>query len=351
MKNIFSMNDNELNYVFDKYIKNGYFNFNFLYDWSKYNFVEMYLKRLMLKSIAVNNDDDLFLKNVSTYINDVEEFFATGLYADIFTDDNIANVVDVFSDKVQFIRHLPIEYRGCYGRNVKDGIEINQHFSVHPNSGVLNKDEIRQLYLFHELGHNILNLTDDVKIIDFCDSFMDVLSSKSDYYPMYNISKEMVYSGFWLLEEALSQELGEFLVYEKANKMRPEKREEIDLGIKFYTNFDYYGLFQDIAINFGNTIRGVGEYKDDPNMLVDMIKKTINSDFVFELITEYNDGDATLYHDLGMILQSMGNILNEKYESFSERPFECTGVSPVRSYKTIKNLCNRNCDFREIKKY
>jgi len=346
MKNIFSMNEDELNYNFNEYILEGYPDFNFTYDWSNYSFIEIYLKKLMLKSMAVNSNDSLFLNNLDKYIHDVEDFFAVGLYTDIFTDSNIMDVVDNLNENVHSIKHLPLDYCGCYGRSSDDGIEINTHFSRHFNSPDLSSDEIRKLYMFHELGHNILGLTNDTQIVEYCDRFRDVLVSKGEY-SIYDISKEMVYGGFWLLEEALTQELAETLVYARSGKLRPVMREDNELGINFKTNFDYYGIFQSVAIMLGNTMRGIGEYSDDPNILRDMLKRAMNGNFVNELIAEYNDGGANLYNDLGIVLQNMGNILNEKYGTFAKRPFDASGVAARRSYKSIKSLCDKNKDFRE----
>lgn len=346
MKEIYSMNSMEIDSKFREYILQGYPDFKFNYNWANYDFVEIYLKRLMLKSMAVNCHDALLLKNLEIYIHDIEEFFVTGISTGILNDNNFLNVVATLNKNVRSIGHLPLEYSGCYGRSVETGIEINSHFSKHPNSPDLSSDDIRRMYIFHELGHNIVNLTNDTFIIEYCDKFRNVLHEKGEY-SIYELSREMVYAGFWLLEEALVQELAETLAYSCVGKTRPMYRIEEDLGVKYYTNFDYYGLFQNVAMLLGNTMRGIGEYPDDPYILRGMLERVLKGNFVEELVAEYSDGNAGLYHDLGIVLQNMGNVLNEKYGTFTKKPFESNAISALSSYKSIKKLCDKNMDFRE----
>lgn len=119
------------------------------------------------------------------------------------------------------------------------------------------------------------------------------------------------------MEEALTQEMAEYLTYKSLNKPRPEPQMHNLYGIDVYTNLDCYGIFQNTAANFGRTLRGCSlRGSSDCDVLQEMIKKALTSDFKNEVLAEYNDGNADLYKDLFKSLKLMGEIKAWQYDIF-----------------------------------
>lgn len=302
---------------FSDFINDYYPNFKFKYNWSILPEIEDYLIRLMYNSFSNSNNVKSQLPEL---IHDVEMFFASGLLSGIFNDSNLLNILQELKDKnngFQIIEFLPKELSGVFGNSIENKIQINQNMTRHPNSPNLTPQEIRRMYMFHEMGHKILNILSNEKTInDFTDTIDDILQSKG----LTNVDlnyKYFVKEGFWMIEECLAQELAEYLTYYSSNKKRPNFESRVDLGCQISSNLDYYGIFQMPTINLGKTIRGCSNEKStSEEILLNMIKKALNSNFDIELIYEYNQGSAELYYDLFLTLRTMGFIKYQKYASF-----------------------------------
>lgn len=304
-----------INY-FNDFIKNQYNGFRFMYNWKNFPQIKSYLIRLMYNSFS---NDPAIRKQLPDIIHDVEIFFASGIACSIITNSNLPNILNNLKDKssgCRIIEFLPQELSGVFGNSTGNRVQINPYMTRHPNSLSLTEREIRRLYLFHEMGHKILNILDD-DVIDYYISTIDSILLDEGLTNADLKYKSFIREGFWMIEECLTQSLAEYLTYYSANKERPHYSVRRDLGCNVETNLDYYGIFQMPTINLGRTIRGcskVGTSNDQ--VLLNMIKKALNSNFASELIAEYDDGDAKLYYDLFLTLRAMGMVKVQKYASF-----------------------------------
>ena len=301
---------------FSDFINNYYPNFKFKYNWDVLPEIEDYLIRLMYSSF-LNNSIKLQLPEL---IHDIESFLASGLLTGIFDSYNLPKILQLLKDKnsgFRLIEFLPKELSGVFGNSIGNKIQINQNMTRHSNSPNLTAQEIRRLYIFHEMGHKILNILSNEKIInDFINTIEVTLQDRG----LTNIDlnyKEFVKEGFWMIEECLTQELAEYLTYYSLNKKRPSFENRVDLGCLISTNHDYYGIFQMPTIHLGKTLCDcANENSTNEEVLLNMIKKSLNSNFDLELISKYNQGSAELYYDLFLTLRTMGFIKHQKYASF-----------------------------------
>lgn len=327
--------------------------FKFKYKWESDAIglpqVQDYLKRLTLTSFARCGDRE-FRSQLPELIHDVEDFFACGYLENFFNNRNIDEILDKFKNpqegfrKVEF---LPPSLLGCYGNSIEDIIQIHPNMSTHPNSPNLSSKEIRRLYMFHEMGHKLLGILKNYKIInEFTSTLPAVLRNKGVNKKIEDT--QLIGHGFWMLEESLVQELAEILAYRAAAKERPAFTRRRDMGVMIETNHDFYGIFQKPTVALGRTMRGCSQ-GDDSQVLRKMIKKCLNKNFNLELISEYHQGDGRLYGDLAETLKYMGELKLQKYNSFGiedeDLRFSKSDVSTI--LENIENITNQNVDYRD----
>ena len=332
-----------LKQIFNESIKGMYPNFKFKYNWINYPQIEEYLIRLMLSS-TINSSN--IHSQLPELIHDVECFFASGLQSGLFTKNNLPRILSNLTNKntgFRIVEFLPPSLSGVYGNSTLNKIQINQNMQKHSNSPNLTAKEIRRLYMFHEMGHKILNILSNEKVIfDYISTIKNVLKSKGIEI---NPDTKYIYDGFWMIEECLTQELAEYLTYYSSKKQRPSFKNRQDMGIIISTNHDYYGIFQTPTINLGKTLRGCSKQNSTNNeILLNMIKKALNSNFDLELISEYNQGNAKLYYDLYQTLYNMGIIKTQKYASFGIGQY--VNYNILDCLNNISNITKRNIDYR-----
>lgn len=285
------------------------YRFKYSYE-GNYKQIETYIKRLVISSNMYNGNNEFY-----KYVTYIEDFFCYSLKEGFITPYNINRILTILKKDFKILKFLPEHLRGLYGRSLGEMIEIN------PNLG----DKRSTLYMIHEIGHKIIKAHEWDVILNYNNSFKDVLEEKGLYSSYIKYPNESIFYGFQMIEEALTQELGEILTSKIFNYKRLPMREKSDLGVSFKTNFDYYGLFQELTIAFGKTLRGVGgSTKEESIILSDMLKKAFNTkdSLTLDIIKEYNDGDGNLYLKLYYMLAHMGNFLNEKYASLGLRCFD-----------------------------
>lgn len=340
------MHEKQLEQLFIRIIKQDDTDFKFHYDWSNYKEIKKYLMRLMIETKEKNRAIIDFIKQalispstterqkknlrkqlqdskslqtqLSSIMHDVEEFFASGIKTGLFHKDNLPRILGSLNQNLHYISILSPEYGGVYGYSVGDRMEINQHWNTHPKSPLLTAEEIRRLYIFHEMGHKILNISKNKeRITNFTSTIEQVLQRKG-VVARDLVGREWVLEGFQMIEECLTQEMAEYLTYHSVQKRRPNYEFRMDLGCKIQTNLDYYGIFQEPTTEFGRTLKSCSRVNSNRDeILINMIKMALNSDFVKNVITEYSQGDGQLYYDLFLILRAMGLIKKEKYASFN----------------------------------
>ena len=133
--------------------------------------------------------------------------------------------------------------------------------------------------------------------------------------------------------------MAEHLTYKLCNKPRPTQQMHNLYGIDVYTNFDCYGLFQNTTANFGRTLRGcLSNGSSDCDVMHEMIKKALSSDFKNEVVAEYNDGSADLYKDLYKSLMLMGEIKEWQYKVFGVSGYVFRGELPKKPINNNPNI-------------
>ena len=332
---------------FPYFLRENYPTFKFSFNWKEFPQIQDYLTRLMFNSFSNSSQ---VRSQLPELIHDVEMFFAAGLMSGIFDNNNLPSILNNLKDSrngFRIVEFLPPELSGVFGNSISNKIQINERMTRHGNSPSLTAEEIRRLYMFHEMGHKILNILSQGSVIQsFIRTIGPILRSKGLSNPDLNY-KEFVKDGFWMIEECLTQELAEFLTYYSSQKRRPQYETRNDLGCNVETNHDYYGIFQMPTINLGKTIRGCSKINStNEEILINMIKKALNSNFTLELISEYNQGNAQLYYDLFLTLRAMGMVKKQKYASFGiGRPIN--GLNVQSCLNAIEHITRNNRDLRE----
>ena len=209
------------------------------------------------------------------------------------------------------------------------------------------------MYLYHELGHNILNIYGNRALMDFCDTYSYIMAKKGKKGEIID-EEELIYLGALSIEDCLTQELAEVLAFASAKKTRPKGLEqETDLGVTFYSNHDYYGTYQEPVVFFGLSLKGCGSVKNINSVLEKMIIRALRYDFIEDLISEYNlkeNGSAQAYKDLMNILRFLGYLCAKKYMSFGQKVASETVMKIINRTDTkkiitaIKVLSDRNKD-------
>jgi hypothetical protein len=116
------------------------------------------------------------------------------------------------NENLKCIEFLPLNFRGVYGRSVDDTIQINPDMGQHGNSPSLTADEVTMMYMFHEMGHKILKVADLNRISLYCQSYSQMLAEKGKINNVVPVPTNLIYQGFLMMEEALTQEMAESLL-------------------------------------------------------------------------------------------------------------------------------------------
>ena len=119
--------------------------------------IKEYLQELKTASegnAEIDNDFE-FKKQIPELIQDVEDFFTAGVQFGLFTEDIIEKrILPSFEKNFKTIAPLPLG-SGLYGDSKGNTIQIMRT----PHSAKnLTPKETRKLYMFHEMGHKILNV-------------------------------------------------------------------------------------------------------------------------------------------------------------------------------------------------
>ncbi len=227
-----------------------------------------------------------------TLANDSLKFIETLLTTELIDEKTFERIIEKLSNTVKNIDFLPENKRGIYGQAVAEEKKIY----INPDM----QNWKRTLYLFHELAHCCFKERNTAPYIG-------------------DLMRHSTYYGYMTIEEALAQNIAETCYYASINQPRPQKQPERDRvipNIQYQTNYDYYGLYQPLAIAFGRVLRGVGtSYRDsDDKILFDLSKKALKEDLLESVIYEYQrDG---ISQDLEPMFFALANIYSAKKMSF-----------------------------------
>ncbi len=351
----------------DNWIKRQYPKFSFKYPKTSSNpEIDYYVKRLMLDSFSkrCSNEElktkeertqDQFLQDLPEIIHMMEGFFLAGQQTGLFHNGNISKILDRLKEDCRYIEYLPEQNSGVYGRTRRDKkcIQINSNMKKYSGKRNLTPQEVRRLYLFHELGHILFNIHNNPMIEDFYCTYPDVMykKGKKEVEPQ---NPKLLGAGFLMIEELLAQEMGEIFTYFLAGKDRPKYTtiEDRALNLETESNIDFYQVFQKPTINLGRTLRGCGSEENNTNkaILYGMLKRALDHDFVSDLISEYDvalKGKPDAYRDLMNILINMGIVCDKKYASFGHGLIEERYTGNARqALANIQELTDKYVDYR-----
>lgn len=274
-----------------------------------------------------------------TLANDCLKFIETLLTTELIDEKTFERIIKKLSNTVKNIDFLPENKRGIYGQAVAE----EQKVYINPDM----PNWKRTLYLFHELAHCCFKDRNTAPYIG-------------------DLMRHSTYYGYMTIEEALAQNIAETCYYASINQPRPQKQSERDRvipNIQYQTNYNYYGLYQPLAIAFGRVLRGVGtSYRDsDDKILFDLSKKALKEDLLESVIYEYQkDG---ISQDLEPMFFALANIYSAKKMSFgmggveervfdrNERLVERKELNPTiqetqQYYMKALEIMKRNEDYR-----
>lgn len=278
--------------------------------------------------------------DATTLVNDSLKFVETLLTTGLIDERNFERVFTRLANNVKIIDFLPENMRGIYGQTDPE----NQKIYINPDM----PNWKRTLYLFHELTHSCFKNRNTAPYI-------------GDYM------RHSTYYGYMTIEEALAQNIAETCYYASINQQRPNKRLERDRimpNIEYQTNYDYYGLYQPLAVAFGRVLRGVGtSYRDsDDKILFDLSKRALKEDLLESVINEYQrDG---ISQDLEPMFFALANIYAAKKMSFgmggveenvfdrnqqlvAKKELRPTCAETQEYYIKALNIMKRNEDYRQ----
>ena len=263
----------------------------FIYNWHKYPNMMMLLLGVYfnMRNVLEKRADGETL--AEEYIHDIEEYV-------VYLRKHGFDLNKVY-DKLKYLLYVKPE-------TFKDGMPpvINGDRCIILNENItgddkLNAKENRRLYLYKALS-KILFGFNDAKIVEFSKVFESTEQNPS-----------VVNRGWDLIRDTLAEELAERATFEISCKPRPL--------ISFGHNGECYPIngsyissrllheraFDDILVNFGLTISGVGtmfDYSHD-KMMNDLLSRAINHDLSDLIISEYiyKGNGSELYNLLYMM--------------------------------------------------
>lgn len=272
-----------------------------IYNWKKNTPAHKLITKINKNTFE--NIDRQYQHLALEYSENAEEFIKQCMNNGFITYSNLRRCLRNL-DTVSYIDVLPRNNRGIYGTVTNGIVFVNPDLSANR----------RKLYEFHELAHQLIQT-----------------ELPSSELVMYNRSRTQrgktplngmnIKNGWFLLEEAIVQNIAEECFYSSLGIQRPQqthKKEPQVLGNKFFkTNFDYYGIYQPLTTMFARTLRGVGQSKTDSDDLIlnEFSKKACNENFIQSVTQEYSNdvGKDTLME----LLEKIGRIFNEKSVTFS----------------------------------
>lgn len=247
----------------------------------------------------------------------VKEYVQYGITLGYFNNNEIYDCIKrIRKYKVVFISSLE-------GDAKVDGYTLY----INPKRTFIS-DEYASEVLFHEFTHINSRLNDDIKKREnglfsiFVSSFHKSMKNQfnitinKDESDNENNLDNYGQNGVRLLDEAVAQFVSEDMLDYKFNRRRIKQKKYCSyIGEYYNTNFNYYGIFEEIADKFSKTLAGI-------NGLKDFSKAALKDGIVKKVIKEHTENSyayEALYNEftrLGILLfaeyYSNGHIKNQK---------------------------------------
>ena len=324
--------------------------YNRFYDFSKTsNFTEMNKVFLEIYNRSVKYylkkpdgyEQKYALSKLNEYVQALEKSLIGLINLGYVTTSNLEFIKDTYKG-IDTIGLLNSRYpAGVLGVTDYNRIEVNPKLV---NSKTLTSEDKTLLCICHEIGHRFHF---EWKKREYIDSLLKNPKILEFHQKLKKLIQELVYSGYELLDEALSEDRAEEITYYFAGKKRPEptyRQSKLFNGSPFKSNFSYYGELQEPAIMFGKTLRNIGKKESD--IMRQLGKAAIDPKFAIKIEKEFRENNRL--DDLYALLHSMGTIKEATYEVYgmSEKN---TIPNTENALKVINALTNEIASYN--KKY
>ena len=233
----------------------------------------------------------------------LQDFITTGYAAGFITDKNLSHVVKKLM-KIEKFGNLSKEQRNIFGATAHNNGSPSLLVAINPELDPYR----RELYAFHELTHVVL------------DGSSDKMQENARKAGASLEQQSLFADGYTVIEEAVAQNSAEQMMSILYGRSRPAVSQSTDIaipGVSFFTNFDYYGLYQPIAKSFAKTLRGIGNLpsrEGDDTYLNALSARAFNGEFAERIIQEYrSDGH---YKELAQSFLELGRVYRAKQATF-----------------------------------
>jgi len=267
------------------------------------------------------------LKKIGDFCSALEYYYVSLIKLGIVTKQNYNNVLQMLSN-IDVVKIFTKNDEDIYAITRGNKISLNVKEVV---IGSFSKDVSFQMIVSHELGHIIDNSWLDDAMAVSKNLFHDQKCRKA--LEQYNLADvNLIFNGFILIDEAVSQECAEQVTYRMIHEKRPPyvrmKKHNVLEETPFRTNFNLYEEFQEIVVRFARCLSFVGCLPTDDfnEVLGKLAKKAFRREFIFQIWNEIqNDSDKKC--DFVLMLACMGKIKDGSYANL--------GMGDKNSYRNI----------------
>ncbi len=303
MENIvWSSNEEIVSKNFNYMIKNYYNHFNFKYNWDNNELIRDYLKRLFINSFI---ECEEIRNDLPQLIHDVEDFFSASVNNRYFTKSNISLVFTRIKNNIKTLGYTKND--SSKSEYLNKSLLINKDLRTYLRSEkqtTLSPAQVRKIYVFRELTKQALNVK-DTKLIDLYNMTVERVIEEKNKNVRVDLDKSLIVDGFEMIEDLLSQNYAEELVYKLVEKDRPKFRVVFENNYPVASNLDDRCLYQKQVADFGKTLAGISN-KSELLTLINMTKLAFEASLAEAIIAQYKEGNAQKYYDLFILLQNFG---------------------------------------------
>lgn len=256
------------------------------------------------------------LKTLDNFMLGLETYYLSIIRETITTEKNWINILNQLNSISLVV--IP-KKRDIYGATLGTQISINPDV----------KDELKQICIFHELGHIINNKWKNESISLSKEIYSD--PKNKELLKLLDINDyKYIKFGFDLLDEVVAQEVAERVDYRLKKKKRPTKEERYNEKLfnhnPYLSNYTFYGELYDFAYKFVKNLDYVSTTKNcsENEYMLRFIRRSFDEDFIKNIGIEINSSNDKKREKLIILLACMGKIkaafyevagLNEKMEN------------------------------------
>ena len=312
-----------------------------IYDWSNsdYSGFANFLKYLYEVSLNYYNKNWQKLENkekyqykIKEFVQDIEKYLYNMIRLGYVNKNNLYDVLRKIMS-IRLIRLLENDEKLYIGYTEDNVISLNPDIKESAN---LTKKERELLCASHEFGH-VVNSRWSNSALAISQSLWNsnLLRNQAQKYGFNSL--KYFFHGIKLLDEVITQDVAENVAYADAEKKRPFKKYETNRqilnGEVYFSNFDIYGDFQEVAVKFARLVNFV---KANNNMSFEEVlykfsRESLNKNFLQRIIMDIfsQNSDVEFY----LMICSLGLLKDAHYQLAQANEFS---DSKFRSLSTLK---------------